>query len=207
MNLTSQRRRGRPAGETRGLREQILDAALLELSARPAQRPSLRQLARQARVTPALLNYHFMGMPGVYEALLEERAAPLLQPALEELRSLSPDATTVLTRFVQKWTALALRHAWLLPCLMQAEALQRGPLHDCGLRLRAAIRQAQQDGALRPDLPDDYVAMVLLMLGAMPHLAATSIGTGVGLRTDAAATAQLTLHHLGLLRAGVAARS
>jgi AcrR family transcriptional regulator len=177
-----------------------LDAAVNWLSEHPARRPSLRALAQHAGVTAALLNYHFTDLDGLLGTLLKERA----QPLWEELFDRTDDHTAgvSLTRFVQRWTATLLRHRWLLPCLLQAPRAA-----EWGAQLRQLVRNAQRDGALRTDLPEDYVAMLLLSIGALPQLAATALGGGIALPAEPAAASQFTLRHLSVLETGLRPRA
>jgi AcrR family transcriptional regulator len=168
----------------------------VQLAQRQGLRLSLRAIAKQAGVTAALLNYHFADLDGLLSALMHERAQPLWE-ALFDPRD--GNAGAALTRFMQRWTATLLRHRWLLPCLLQ---VPQGPGH-WGLQLRELVRKAQHEGALRGDLPEDYVAMLLLSVGASPQLAGTALGCGITLSCEAAAASQLTLQHLSLLERGL----
>jgi hypothetical protein len=131
---------------------------------------------------------------------------PLLHPTLRELQGLEPNAAAALTRFLQKWTALTLRHRWLATCLLQAPADTAGLQQGCGLIVRAAVESAQKQGAVRQDLPANYIALLLLWLGAMPHLAQTALAAGLDLQAlvNPENAASLTLQHLSVLQAGVA---
>lgn len=203
MSATEQqtlpRGRGRPPRSAK-LRSQILDATQVQLVERQGLRLSLRAIAQQANVTAALLNYHFTDLDGLLSALLHERAQPLWQALFD---SRDRQAATALTRFLQRWTATVLRHRWLLPCLLQ---VPRGPTL-WGSQLRQLVLQAQREGALRQDLPEDYIALLLLSVGVLPQLAATSLGCGLTLPADAATASQLTLQHLSWLERGLGGRA
>jgi AcrR family transcriptional regulator len=202
----SVRKRGRPEATQPSARAQILDALLQTLDSAPLSRPSLRNVAQAAAVSPALLHYHFDDLAGLMRCLLEERAMPLLHPALRELQAMKPDAVAALTRFLQKWTVLTLRHPWLAACLLQAPADAAGPAAGFGGVVRAAVESAQSQGAVRRDLPGNYIALLLLSLGVMPHLAQTALGSGMDPQTlaDPENAATLMLQHLSVLQAGVA---
>jgi len=195
----SQRTRGRPPRNT-SLRERILDAAELQISERPTSRLNLRDIAQRAGVTAALLNYHFGDVDGLLHTLLQERAQPLWRTLFD---SPAAGAGSALMHFLQRWTATLLRHRWLLPCLLQAPP--RGQAR-WGAQLLQLVQQAQDDGTLRPDLPADYITVLLLSVGALPQLAATALGCGVSMPGEASAASQLTLQHLALLQEGIGAR-
>jgi len=77
---------------------------------------------------------------------------------------------------------------------------------DFGESVRAAVTRAQLEGSVRRDLPAGYVALLLLALATMPHLAQTLMAAGIDsspmVNPDHAGT--LTLLHLSVLQAGVA---
>jgi AcrR family transcriptional regulator len=198
-------RPGRPSAHQPAARALILDALMQVLEAAPLVRPSLREVAQKAGVSPALLHYHFRDLPGLMRCLDQERALPLLRPVLLELRALKPDAGAALVRFLQKWTGLTLRHRWLTSCLLQPGQEGADPLSECGAIVRSAVVSAQQQGAVRSDLPDGYVALLWLSLGLMPHLAQTTLGAGLARSLPAPEdAASLTLQHLAVLQAGIA---
>jgi TetR/AcrR family transcriptional regulator len=203
---TSIRRRGRPPGRQPAARLQILEAFARVLERAPLSLPSLRKVAKEAGVSPALLHYHFSDLPGLATCLWEERAAPLMQPLMQDLQAAEPNAGAALTRFLQKWTALTLRYPWLMPVLLQSPAPALQPSWSFGGVVRAAVARAQVQGAVRRDLPDHYIALLLLSLGAMPHLAKTVLAVGIDaqplVQTQGATT--LALLHLSVLQAGVA---
>ena len=200
------RKRGRRTGRQPAARSQILDALSQVLERAPLSHPSLRAVASKAGVSPALLHYHFGDLPGLMGCLFDERALPLMQPLLQDLQAAEANASAALTRFVQKWTALTLRHPWLTAALLKSPARALDPSGSFGSVVREAVARAQQQGAVRRDLPDHYVALLLLCLGAMPHLAQSPLAAGIDaqplLNPHGATT--LTLLHLSALQAGVA---
>lgn len=206
MHATPSRPRGRPHSRLPAAREQILDALAQTLDSAPLCLPSLRSVAQTATVTPALLHYHFGDLAGLLRCLYEERALPLLLPVLQELKTPVPNASGALARFLPRWTALLLRHPWLAACLLQAPADSSSTTPGCGEVVRAAVAAAQQQGALRRDLPDSYIALLLLSMGALPLLAQTRLAHGIDSRplADPESAAALTLQHLTVLQAGVA---
>lgn len=207
-----QRPRGRPHANHPAARQQILDALVQVLESAPLERPSLRTVAQAAGVTPALLHYHFGDLSGLLRTLHAERVLPLLQPLLQELQAGESGAGAALARFLQKWTAMMLRHRWLAACLLltpagsahppNAEPAQQG----CGGMVRAAVASAQQQGTVRRDLPGDYIALLILSLGLLPHLAQTAVAAGLdgGALADPERAVALMLQHLSILLAGVA---
>jgi len=179
----------------------MLDLAATQIAARRSVQLVVRELAGDAGVTPALLHYYFGDLDGLLDCLLRERGEPLLLPLREDLRT-AVSAATRLSRFLQRWSSLVARQPWLLPCLLQPAGASSAE-GSLATDLREVVGQAQQGGALRGDLPDHYIAMLLLSLGALPQFCGTQLGQGLDLPTDPAAAAQLTLLHLSLLQRGI----
>jgi AcrR family transcriptional regulator len=176
------------------------------LDSAPHSHPSLRSVAQAAGVSPALLHYHFGDLNGLRESLLRERALPLLEPLLRELQQTRPDAGAALTLFLQNWTALALRHPWLVACLLEAPASAAQPPLDFVGALGITVEAAQQQGAVRRDLSAGYIALLLLSLGAMPHLSRTALGSAAhqGAMADPGQAIPLTLQHVSVMQSGIA---
>lgn len=193
------RRPGRPKGQD-SRRERILDAAASAIASHRSAAVNLRQVSRKAGVTPALLNYYFGNAHGLLEAL-GERIEAQMEPLRDELRSRPAGPAIALSRFLQKWSALLSRQPWLLPCLLSQAKLPNASLTG---ELRDAIGAAQREGALRGDLPCEYLAMLLLALGALPGLHAMGLGAGLDPEDQDMQPARLTLLHLSVLRHGVA---
>jgi len=163
-------------------------------------------VAGTAGVSPALLHYYFRDPSDLMRCLFEERALPLLQPALQELQAAETDPGAGIARFLHRWSAAALRNPWLPACLAQVPADASAATRDWSAALRRTVIAAQRQGTLRRDLPDGYIALLLLSLGMLPHLLRTALGGGIdpaGMSEPEDAAA-LTLHHLAMLRSGIA---
>jgi AcrR family transcriptional regulator len=198
------RGRGRPRGTAPGGRERILDIAASQIASQRSVRLSLRELTRAAGVTPALLHYYFEDLDGLVATLVRERAEPGLRTLREELLARPAGAAAALSRFLQKWSGVVARQPWLLPCLLRPP--DESPPDALGTALRLVITEAQSDGAVRADLPSDYIALLLMMLGSLPQYCATQLGAGLQLSAEPGAVTQLTLLNLSLLQRGIAAR-
>lgn len=202
VNSDANRPRGRPPGIL-SRRHRILDAAESLISRQHSVRLNLRELTREADVTPALLHYYFGDLEGLVTALVMERGEPLLQPLRRELLTRPGGATAALRHFLPKWSGLAARHPWLTCCLLQ-RAGKQAPANALAAALREAIIEAQQEGSLRSDLPPDYIALMLLMLGVLPQFCGTQLGGSLQLGADPADVGQLTLLNLATLQRGIA---
>ena len=68
---------GRPVADTLDQREGVLDAALACFVAHGIAGTSLREIAKQAGVTPALLHYYFGDKAQLLAAVVEARVLPV----------------------------------------------------------------------------------------------------------------------------------
>jgi TetR/AcrR family transcriptional regulator len=200
------RKRGRPSDRLPAARVQVLDATVRILDRAPQSLPSLRAVAAEAGVSPALLHYHFTDLPGLMRSLYEEHALQLLQPLLKDLGTPEQNAGAGLSRFLQKWTALALRHPWLGATLLRTPVRATDSTRGFGASVEAAVARAQREGSVRSDLPAGYIALLLLSMGTMPHLAQTLVAAGIdpSPATHPEHAGTLTLLHISVLQAGVA---
>ena len=71
---------GRPAADAPDQRASVLDAALACFVRQGIGATSLRDIAREAGVTPALLHYYFGDKPQLQAAVVEERLMPVMRP-------------------------------------------------------------------------------------------------------------------------------
>src|SRR5918993_2104148 len=104
---------GRPAQSDADLRERLLDAALACYAAEGIKGASLKSIARQAGVTPALVHYYFGNKDLLFAAVVEER----LMRAMAALQGgLDPGDGTpgaLVRGFVAAVHAVVVRHPWL----------------------------------------------------------------------------------------------
>ncbi len=82
-------RRGRPLGDS-DAREALLSTARELFVNRPYRTVTLREVARYAGVDAALVRYYFGGKAGLFEAMMRETLAPVL----DALRQAGADTTT-----------------------------------------------------------------------------------------------------------------
>jgi AcrR family transcriptional regulator len=177
------RRPGRPAESEADLRERLLDAALARFVAEGIAGASLKSIARQAGVTPALVHYYFGNKEQLLSVVVEER----LMRVIAELRGVLADGDgdpgTLIRGFVGGLYAIVARHPWL-PVIWAREILtEGGALREFMLArvapiipqmLAAKFARSQQDGELNADLDPRLLVVSLIGLTLFP-LAAESI--------------------------------
>lgn len=201
---------GRPPGDGDDLRGRLLDAAVGRFARDGIAGSSLRDIARDAGTTPALVHYYFGNRDALLEAVIEERLMPVMQALRAPLLAAGGDLRGVVHGFVRGVLSIAMAHPWL-PQLWVREVLHEGG----GLRtlmfdrigpqvphlLAARFAQAQAEGQLNPRL--DPRLLVPSLVGQTMFLAASApIWRGIFGAHDIDADALCT-HVLALLESGL----
>ena len=201
---------GRPPGDGDDLRGRLLDAAVGRFARQGIAGSSLRDIARDAGTTPALVHYYFGNRDALLEAVIEERLMPVMQTVRMPLLAGGEDLRAIVRGFVRAVLGIAMAHPWL-PQLWVREVLHEGG----GLRtlmfdrigpllpqlLAARFAQAQAAGQLNPRL--DPRLLVSSLVGLMMFLAASApIWRGLFDALDIDADA-LCAHVIALLESGL----
>ncbi|HEV8692832.1 MAG TPA: helix-turn-helix domain-containing protein [Lysobacter sp.] len=171
---------GRPAGDGPDLRARVLDAAITCAVRQGVAATSLRAIASEAHVTPALLHYYFGDKEQLVAALVEER----LMPAFAVVRDSAMgggDVAGLVAGFVRGMSETVARHPWL-PALWVREVLCEGgalrevvfnrlvPQMPLVLAQRFAAAQAQ--GQLNAELDPRLLVISLIGLTLFPAASA-----------------------------------
>ena len=201
---------GRPAGEAGDVRARLLDAGVRCYARAGIAATSLRDVATEAGVTPALLNYYFGGKDALQAAVFAERVQPLVARFRTPLADAPDDLRATLQAFVRAVIETALAHPWL-PQLWVREVLQEGGRLRAHLQsqigaalpkaLVARFVRAQAAGALNPRL-DPRLLVPSIMGQTMFLVAAAPIWRQVFDAADVDADA-LARHVLALLESGM----
>lgn len=201
---------GRPVGEGADLRQRLLDTAVACFARHGIAGSSLRQIATEAGVTPALLHYYFGGKDALLEAVIEEKLMPVTLGLRGPLLEAGDDPRALIRGFVRTALTAALAHPWL-PQLWVREVLHEGGglrrliLERMGPLLPRAMAehfaQAQAQGRLNPRL-DPRLLVPSLMGQTMFMAASAPIWRGIFAADDVDADA-LCNHVLALLEHGL----
>ena len=119
------RRAGRPAGEARDQRERLLDAAIACYSRVGIGATSLRSIAREANVNPALLHFYFGDKAQLEEAVVQERLLAAFETVRAPLLQADGDVAALVAAFVRGMGDAVARYPWL-PALWVREVLCEG---------------------------------------------------------------------------------
>lgn len=171
------RRAGRPAGASPDLRERLLDAAIACYVRDGIAATSLRAIAAEAAVTPALLHYYFGDKTQLQQAVVEERLMPAFASLREPLLRAGDDVAALVAAFVRGIGDLVARRPWL-PSLWVREVLcEGGALRELLLtRIAPQLPQllaqrfaaAQHGGRLNQDLDPRLLVVSLVGLTLFP---------------------------------------
>jgi len=176
------RRPGRPAAAGNvDQRERILDAAIELFSARGIAATTLRAIATEAGVTPALLHYYFKSKETLVGVLLDERIAPFVAVSAAPLLAPLPSPRATLRLFLETHMRNLAANPWM-PRLMAREVLSEGGQLREHMQAQFStvlspktlmlIVAAQRRGEIRDDLNPVLVGLSLISLAVFPFAAA-----------------------------------
>lgn len=201
---------GRPRGDEGDLRARLLDAATALYARVGIGATSLRAIATEAGVTPAMLHYYFGDKDRVTQALVDERLLPALAPVRARLEQAGDDPAVLAETFARGIGALVTAHPWLPPLwvrevLCEGGALREVLFHKALPNLPRLLAQrfaaAQAGGRLDPALDPRLLVVSLVGLTLFPA-AGAPIWRAVFDAADIDADIMLK-HTLALLEGGL----
>lgn len=125
-----QRRAGRPSGDEQDLRRHLLDAALGQFARTGIAATSLRAIATEAGVTPAMLHYYFGDKARLLQAVIDERLLPSLAPLRAQLELAGNDPAALTEAFVRGISDVVVSHPWLPPLWVREVLCEGGALRE-----------------------------------------------------------------------------
>jgi AcrR family transcriptional regulator len=171
------RKPGRPRAEQSNHRERLLDAAVACFAADGVAATSLRGIALQAGVTPALVNYYFGSKEQLLDAFIAERISPVVQVLREGLLAAGDEPRAVLAAFVRGIYDVVERFPWW-PSLWVREVLSdKGVLRDVIPKIIApqvthllarTLGDAKKRGTISADLDPRLLVVSLVGLTMFP---------------------------------------
>lgn len=173
---TRKRQPGRPTAQGADLRERLLDAAIACYVRHGIGGSSLRAIAGEAAVTPALLHYYFGDRDQLREAVIAERLMPAIGVVRGHVGAAGEDAAALVAAFVRGVAEAVARHPWLPALWVREIVCEGGALRDVLLGTVAPLPRmlamrfaaAQRDGALNPDLDPRLLVVSLVGLTMFP---------------------------------------
>lgn len=174
---TVARRPGRPSDDG-DRRARALDAALACYVRRGIAATSLREIASEAGVAPALLHYYFQDAAGLRDTVIAERLMPVFAEIRDTLLGM-PDVPLreVLAAFVDSLCSLVKRYPWLPPLWIREVVSEGGSLRELLVTrlapeisavMAARIAAEQAAGRLNPGLDPRLLMVSLVGLTLFP---------------------------------------
>lgn len=167
----------RPTADAGDLRGQMLDAALACFVRQGIAATSLRDIAAEAGVTPALVHYYYGDKAQLQQAVMAERLMPVVAQMREPATQAGDDVAALVAGFVHGIGRVVAQHPWL-PTLWVREILcEGGALREMMLRqigpvlpkmMAARFAAAQQAGRLNADLDPRLLVVSLVGLTMFP---------------------------------------
>lgn len=178
------RRPGRPPATAAGpdQRVRLLDAALACFVREGIAASTLRGIAAEAGVTPALAHYYFGSKQRLVDTVIAERLLPTAQNMATRLQAAGDDVGALVAGFVHGFHAVVAEHPWW-PALWvreilnddgQLRAILMPRITALGLPrlLTQRFAAAQARGELNPDLDPRLLVVSLIGLTMFPLAAA-----------------------------------
>jgi len=210
--MTRKRAPGRPGGDSADLRRTLIDAALTCYAREGVVDSSLKAIAVEAGVTPALLHYYFGNREQLQQAVIEERILPLVLRVRERLIPAIDDATALVEAFVSAVGQLVVENPWWPPLWVGEVLREGGALRGLLIERVGEVADlfterfaaAQRAGKLNADLDPRLLLVSLVGLTLFPA-AGASIWRQVRGADDISAE-EMQRHTLVLLRRGLELR-
>jgi TetR/AcrR family transcriptional regulator len=193
---STQRRPGRPQRnpDDEGVRRRLLSTAAQLFAQRGSAGVGLREIARDAGVTPGMISYYFGDKQGLLLAVLGD-VFERLMAGFRDLAAAPPDERErpLAESFARLYIGVIGREPWIAPLVLREVLAQDTPLREQFVEQFAA-RAAQivhplfareiQAGRLRADLDPVLAVLSLLGMCIFPFLAHPVTGPVLGYEID-----------------------
>lgn len=201
----------KPAAAAVAARRRLLDAAAAAFAARGFDGTSLRSIAGQAEVTPAMVSYYFGDKAGLLEAVLLDGFELVLSAMDRSLRA-SDSASGPVRALVTGYLEALNAHPWLPRIVVQEVISRDTPLRKLfverfayeALKLAMPLlRQEQRAGRLRDDLDTRLSVLSVIGMCVFPYIAEPLLGQLLDYRIDDAFAQAFIPHTVELLERGL----
>ena len=193
---------GAPGPAPAAVRARLLAVAQERFAAKGYAAVGVRELARAAHVSPAMIAYYFRDKAGLLDAVLED----VFERLLEQVRSVAerpPVGGSALEQLIRVYLETLGREPWL-PSFILREILggneERRARFSARFPARLVpvvlpfLRREVALGRLRSDLDPTLVILSLLGMCVFPFLAQPLVGRVLGYELDASFRARLADH-------------
>ena len=209
---TRQKTRGRPQGSIRSegeAREVLIRAAAARFAAQGAEGTSLREVAEDAGVTPAMVAYYFRDKSGLLEAVVRQALGTLLRVIEDSAANHQPGR--FLAALVHGYLAALAADPWIPQILIREVISRESPLRVLFIEefashavsvVPAKVLEDMDQGTLREDLDHRYLILSMLGMCLFPFIAHPVLGPLLDFDVDEAFAATYGEHVLGLIERG-----
>ena len=168
---------GRPLADSPDLRIRLQEAALACFVRKGIAATSLRDIATEAGVTPALLHYYFGDKDQLQAEVIEQKIIPIFIALREPLSRAGDDIAALIAGFVGGIGRIVAEHPWLPPLWVREVLCEGGALRDLlfdriGPQLpqmmAGRFAEAQAKGRINPDLDPRLLMVSLVGLTLFP---------------------------------------
>lgn len=168
---------GRPSADSPDLRGHLLEAALACFVQKGIAATSLRDIATEAGVTPALLHYYFGDKARLQQEVIAQKILPVFAALREPLLHAGDDIAALIAGFVSGIGTIVAEHPWLPPLWVREVLCEGGALRDLlfdriGPQLPQMMAKrfadAQAQGRINPDLDPRLLVVSLVGLTLFP---------------------------------------
>jgi AcrR family transcriptional regulator len=206
------KRPGRPTGSARGpeQRNRLLDTALVLFARQGIVDTTLASIAREAKVTPAMVNYYFTSRDQLIDVLVEERFLPVKAALAGVFQAHPNDPVAAITELTRRFVDVATTYPWFAPLWLRGiithDGLIKQRMHervgdeDQKAALRC-IKRWQREGLLNAGLEPSLIFLSLMGLTILPL--ATIMTRQVGPEHSPIDAAAIARHAIALLVHGV----
>lgn len=204
-----ERPRGRPINTgQQDLKAQILDTAEQLFTDHGYAATSIRNIADQAGVNPALVHYYF----GNKHALLESVLQHSLEPMVNALASLKTSESVSVEEIAALLIPMAAAHPNIPKLLTREVLLPGGEMQDyfienlapqLGGALPGLLEREKKAGKLRNDIDPAYSALMILAVCFFPFIARSLAEPVLGINLGMDGADMLTQHVSELLKRGL----
>ncbi len=189
-------------------RHELLLAARKAFAQHGFRGTTVRHIADSAGMTPAMVHYHFGDKRGLYLAMLEDAAGPLLR-RLEELAAEGGAGSLceALHGYMHQLARTPELPALLMRDVLAVDGAMRETfIRDIAMRGAGAMRTILErdfaEGALREDLDPRLALLSLMSMAIFPFVARPVAGKVLSLAYDDAMIEQLAEHTARLFYVG-----
>jgi AcrR family transcriptional regulator len=127
---TGPRKPGRPRGGAINVeqRDHLLDIALHLFAQQGIAETSMNAIARNAGVTPAMMNYYFHSREALLDIIIEERFLPVRSRIFAVFVANADAPMLAIEQMVRELASTAQRDCWFAPLWMQEAVSENSPL-------------------------------------------------------------------------------